>query len=393
MLTAAPHDTESPKPARPDAGPLDPVSRTGQSSGFDVVRSDHRVTDAKRVALMEAPGFGRVHTDHMVTIRWTRAGGWERGLVGAYRPLELDPMAMVLHYGQAIFEGLKAYRQPGGGIALFRPEANAARFAASARRLAMPALPPEAFLGAVQALIDIDAAWVPAQVGQSLYLRPFMIATEAMLGVRPADEYLFMLIASPVDRYFPGELRPVSVWISDDYVRAAPGGTGEAKCAGNYAASLLAQAEAAGNDCEQVVWLDSQTRTQVEEMGGMNVVFVRHEQGRPTLVTPPLTGTILPGITRAALLELAGDLGYGAVERPVSVAEWKAGCADGSISEVFACGTAAVLAPIGRVRSAGGDWTVGDGTPGPVTSALRERLLAVQHGLSPDDRGWMHQVG
>ena len=223
---------------------------------------------------MADPGFGRVHTDHMVAIRWNAEQGWHDARLTAYEPLQLDPSAMVLHYGQAIFEGLKAYRQPDGGVAVFRPEENAQRFNRSAARLAMPELPVELFLEAVDTLVDTDRDWVPTAEGQSLYLRPFMIATEAQVGMRPAHEYLFLLIAFPVTPFFPGEVKPVTVWLSDEYVRAAVGGTGEAKCAGNYAGSLLAQRQAAEKGCDQVVWLDAVERRWVEEMGGMNLFFV-----------------------------------------------------------------------------------------------------------------------
>jgi branched-chain amino acid aminotransferase len=347
----------------------------------------------ERAALMADPGFGRVHTDHMVAVRWTADAGWHDAQVTAYAPLILDPSAMVLHYGQAIFEGLKAYRQADGGIAVFRPEENAARFNRSAARLAMPELPEELFLEAVDALVDIDREWVPTAPGQSLYLRPFMVATEAQVGMRPAQEYLFLLIAFPVTPFFPGEVRPVTVWLSDEYVRAAVGGTGEAKCAGNYAGSLLAQRQAAEKGCDQVVWLDAVERRWVEEMGGMNLFFVFDDgSGTPRLLTPGLTGTLLPGVVRDSLLALAPDLGITIEEGRISVDDWAKGVADGSLTEVFACGTAAVIAPVGRAKSSHGEWTMGDGQPGPVTLRLREALLDLQYGRTPDPRGWMHRI-
>jgi branched-chain amino acid aminotransferase group II len=252
----------------------------------------------------------------MVAIRWNAEQGWHDARLTAYEPLQLDPSAMVLHYGQAIFEGLKAYRQPDGGVAVFRPEENARRFNRSAARLAMPELPVELFLEAVDLLVDTDRAWVPTAEGQSLYLRPFMIATEAQVGMRPAHEYLFLLIAFPVTPFFPGEVKPVTVWLSDEYVRAAVGGTGEAKCAGNYAGSLLAQRQAAEKGCDQVVWLDAVERRWVEEMGGMNLFFVLQvEDGGRRLLTPALTGTLLPGVVRDSLLALA----------PSSACRWRRG--------------------------------------------------------------------
>ena len=364
------------------------------SSAIEKVLSSSRVSDADRRARMTDPGFGRVHTDHMVAIRWTEQDGWHDARLTAYEPLTLDPSAMVLHYGQAIFEGLKAYRQPDGGVAVFRPEERARRFNRSAQRLAMPELPVELFLGAVDTLVDVDRDWVPTAEGQSLYLRPFMIATEAQVGMRPAHEYLFLLIAFPVTPFFPGEVKPVTVWLSDEYVRAAVGGTGEAKCAGNYAGSLLAQRQAAEQGCDQVVWLDAVERRWVEEMGGMNLFFVlRGEDGTSRLLTPALTGTLLPGVVRDSLIELAPELGLQVEQGRISVDEWRKGAEDGSLTEVFACGTAAVIAPVGRVKGRQGEWTNGDGEAGEVTMRLRATLLDLQYGRREDPHGWMHRVG
>jgi branched-chain amino acid aminotransferase len=348
-------------------------------------------SDAERDALMADPGFGRVHTDHMVVVRWNQEKGWHDATLTAYEPLVLDPAAMVLHYGQAIFEGLKAYRQPDGGVGVFRPEENARRFNRSAARLAMPELPVETFMAAVDALVEIDKAWVPTAEGQSLYLRPFMIATEAQVGMRPAHEYLFLLIAFPVTPFFSGEVKPVTVWLSDEYVRAAVGGTGEAKCAGNYAGSLLAQRQAAEKGCDQVVWLDAVERRWVEEMGGMNLFFVL--DGGTRLMTPALTGTLLPGVVRDSLLQLAPQLGLTVEEGRITVDEWRKGAQVGSISEVFACGTAAVIAPVGHAKSSAGEWTMGDGGSGDVTLRLRDALLDLQYGRSADPYGWMRRVG
>ena len=354
--------------------------------------SAHPLSDAERQARLANPGFGRYFTDNMVTIRWTEGRGWHDAQLVPYGPIELDPATAILHYGQSIFEGLKAYRTADGGIQTFRPYANAARFQASARRLAMAELPQETFVAAVEALVQQDQAWVPTEGEASLYLRPFMIATEVGLGVRPANEYLFMLIASPAGAYFPGGVEPVSVWLSEEYVRAAPGGTGAAKCGGNYAASLVAQAQAAEKGCDQVVWLDAIERRWIEEMGGMNLYFVFGEGENARIVTPELSGSLLPGITRDSLLTIASDLGYPTEERKISTEEWRDGNADGTLTEVFACGTAAVITPVGSVKSARGDWTVGDGTPGPVTMRLRETLLALQTGTVADNHNWMHAI-
>ncbi|MBI1377717.1 MAG: branched-chain amino acid aminotransferase [Frankiales bacterium] len=343
-------------------------------------------------ALLENPGFGRVFTDHMVTIRWSEDAGWHDAALVPYAPIAMDPAVNVLHYGQAIFEGLKAYRMPDGSIASFRPEANARRFQRSAARLAMPELPEELFLGSLEALVTQDAAYVPDDPEKSLYLRPFMFATEVGLGVRPASEYLYVLIASPAGAYFSGGVKPVSVWLSTEYVRAAPGGTGEAKCAGNYAASLVAQAQAAEKGCDQVVWLDAHEHRWVEEMGGMNLYFVHGSGEHARIVTPELSGALLPGITRDSLLTVAKDLGLGAEEGRINVDEWREGNASGEITEVFACGTAAVITPVGSVKSAEHSWTVGDGSPGEVTMRLRHALLDIQTGRSADVHGWMRTL-
>ncbi len=346
----------------------------------------------ERAKKMTDLGFGRVYTENMVTIRFDQKRGWHDGKLEPYAPIQLDPAASVLHYGQAIFEGFKAYRQADGGVAMFRPEANAERFVASAERLAMPPLPVDLFLSAADILVRSEQAWVPPRVGESLYLRPLMIATEAGLGVRPASEYLFLLFCSPAGAYFKNGVKPVSVWISQDYVRAAKGGTGHTKCAGNYAASLVAQRQALEKGCDQVVWLDAVERRFVEEMGGMNLFFVYKDGENARLVTPALTGSLLPGVTRASLLQMARDIGFQAVEGTVSIEDWEADVASGKMTEVFACGTAAVITPVGTVKSRGGSFTIGDGGTGPVAELLRGRLLDLQHGRAPDPHGWMRRI-
>lgn len=334
------------------------------------------------------PGFGRAFTAHTVSMTWSRETGWTPPVTEPYGPLLIDPAMVGLHYGQVIFEGLKAYRQPDGTVAVFRPADNAARFAASARRLAMPELPAERFLTAVDQYLRADGDAVPSAPGQSLYLRPVMFATDADLALKPAETYRFILLGFATETFFDPSLPAVSVWAGDRYVRAAPGGTGEAKCAGNYAGALIAQVEAAEHGCQQVLWLDSRERRWVEEMGGMNVFFVYGD----TVVTPPLTGTLLPGLTRASVLSLAADLGLAVDERPLSIEELRADCESGAITEGFACGTAAVIVPIGTVKRPAAAWTVGTGASGPVTTALRERLTAIQYGRHPDVHGWMRQV-
>jgi branched-chain amino acid aminotransferase len=360
---------------------------------FEVSPNEQRVPDAERGDLMERPGFGQVFTDHMVTLHWTDERGWHDGRLGSYRPFALPPSTSVFHYGQAVFEGMKAYRHDSGSIALFRPTANAERFNRSARRLAMPELPIDTFVDAVELLVTQDRDWVPQGEGKSLYLRPFMIATQPGLGfTHPSSSYLFCVIASPVAPYF-GSSGPtaLTVWLCEDYVRAAPGGTGAAKAAGNYAAAFAAARQATERGCDQVVWLDSGEHTWVEEMGGMNLFFV-YGGARPRLMTPPLTGALLPGVTRDSLLTLAQELGMEVAEERISTGRWRAECASGAMTEVFACGTAAVVSPVGAVRSRSGDWQVGDGRPGPVMRRLRDELLAIQYGRGPDPFDWIHKV-
>jgi branched-chain amino acid aminotransferase len=356
-----------------------------------VTPSTTALSDTERAEAMRVLAFGRTFTDHMVTIPY-RDGAWQQGELKAYGPLSLDPSASSLHYGQAIFEGFKAFSQPDGSIATFRADQNADRFNRSAARLAMPALPPELFMEAADALITLDSKWVPQNVGESLYLRPLMIATDPFLGVRPANEYLFVLFASPAGAYFPQGVKPVTVWISEDYVRAAPGGTGEAKCAGNYAASLVAQAQAQEKGCDQVVWIDAVERKYIEEMGGMNLFFVYNENGKTIIVTPQLSGTLLAGITRLSLLQIAKDLGFESEERKISIEDWRNDVASGRMTEAFACGTAAVITPVGRVKANGFDMTINDFENGPITMAMRDGLLGIQHGTTPDTHGWMHKV-
>ena len=348
------------------------------------VAADER---ARRVA---DPGFGRVFTDHMVVIRYSAAQGWHDPHVTARAALTVDPACAVLHYAQEIFEGLKAYRQADGGLALFRPDANARRFRNSARRMAMPELPESLFIQSLEQLVAVDRDWMPPGPEASLYLRPFMIASEAFLGVRPAGEYLYMVVASAAGSYWKGGTRPVSLWVSHEYTRAAPGGTGAAKCGGNYATSLVAQAEAVRRGCDQVVFLDAVERRWVEELGGMNIFFVAADG---SLRTPPLSGTILPGITRDSLIRIAADEGLSVREKPYAIDAWRADAENGQIAEAFACGTAAVVTPIGRVAGPDYGFAIGNGDTGPVTARLSQRLTAIQRGEAPDPHGWRYPLG
>ncbi|GHA11535.1 branched-chain-amino-acid aminotransferase [Streptomyces spiroverticillatus] len=349
------------------------------------------LTPAERGARTAEAPFGSVFTEHMVSLKWTGTDGWHDGEVGPYAPLVLDPAAVGLHYGQSVFEGLKAYRTADGRTAVFRPHAHGDRFRRSAARLLMPELPTQTFVHAVEELVRADAAWVPAEEHRSLYLRPLLFASEAHLALRPAREFRFLLIAFVTERFF-GAPRPITVWISEDYARATPGGTGAAKFGGNYAASYAAQARATAEGCDQVVWLDAQERRWVEELGGMNIFFVEGTGAQRRLVTPPLSGTILPGVTRDTILSAAPELGLPVEERPVSVEQWREGCRQGRITEVFACGTAAQVSSVGTVRTADGDFTVGDGSPGPVAGMISDLLAGIERGLAPDPAGWMHYV-
>ncbi|MGV9308826.1 MULTISPECIES: branched-chain amino acid aminotransferase [unclassified Nonomuraea] len=362
---------------------------TAQKLSFDVQLSDHARTAAEREQVLANPGFGQTFTDHMISIDYTEGRGWHDARLTPYGPLVLDPATSVFHYAQELFEGLKAYRQATGSIVTFRPYANAGRFNASCVRMAMPELPEDTFVESLDLLVQADRDWVPTTEGHSLYLRPFIIATQVGLGVNyPSKSYRYMVIASPAASYFSGGVKPVSVWLSTEYTRAAPGGTGAAKCGGNYAAAFVAQRQAVEQGCDQVVWLDSNEHRYVEEMGGMNLFFVFGNK----LFTPELTGTLLPGITRDSILSLAADLGLEAEEGRLSIEEWQAGCESGELTEVFACGTAAVVTPVGSVKGADRAWTIGDGTPGPVTMKVREELLGIQYGTRPDTHNWIHKL-
>ncbi|MCQ9163219.1 MULTISPECIES: branched-chain amino acid aminotransferase [unclassified Arthrobacter] len=348
---------------------------------------------AERDAVLANPGFGDFFTDHTAVVDYKVGadgrGGWSNARIEPYGPIAMDPASAVLHYGQEIFEGLKAYRHADGSVWTFRPEANAARFNASARRLALPELPAETFIESLRQLVSADLDWVPTQDGESLYLRPFMIATEAFLGVRPAREVSYRVIASPAGNYFGGELKPVSIWLSTNFARAGAGGTGEAKCGGNYAASLAAQIEAEAQGCKQVLFLDPFNDNAIEELGGMNIFFV-FKDGR--LVTPELNGHILHGITRSSVMQLAADRGLKVEERKITIDEWRSGVASGEITEAFACGTAAVITPIGELKSSEGTIASPGSGAGEVTMAIREQLLGIQTGQLEDLHGWLTRL-
>ena len=362
---------------------------TAVAPAFAIEPAAAPVPAGERGRLIADPGFGRVFSDHMAVIRYSSERGWHDPKVTARAAFSFDSASSVLHYAQEIFEGMKAYRHADGRIALFRPDANARRLQDSARRMAMPELPVELFIESVHALVRADREWIPDGDEASLYLRPFMFASEVFLGVKPADEYIYAVIASAVGGYFKKGATSVSVWATREYSRAAPGGTGAAKTGGNYAASLIALAEANRNGCEQVVFLDAVERRWVEELGGMNVFFV-FEDG--TLQTPPLGGTILAGITRDSLIRLARDQGVTVREEPYSIDQWRADAQSGRLTEAFACGTAAVVTPIGSVKGAEGTFAIGGQSMGPLTQRLRSMLVDIQRGRVADPHGWVQYV-
>lgn len=356
---------------------------------FQITRSEHPVTPEQRTAILDNPGFGKYFSDHMAAIDWSVDQGWHDARIIPYGPLQLDPAASVLHYAQEIFEGLKAYRHADGSIWAFRPEMNAVRFQMSARRLALPELPEDLFVESIKQLIRTDAGWVPHQPDTCAYIRPFMISNESFLGVRAAQRAAYYVIVSPAASYFGNGMKPVSIWLSDDYSRAGKGGTGAAKCGGNYAASLVPQQEATANGCSQVLFLDAEEHKYLEELGGMNIFLVQKDG---TLITPKLTGSILNGVTRASIIQLAHDMGLNVEERRIALDEWRDGIASGNITEVFACGTAAVVAPVNMLK--GKNFTAGDinAPAGEITLALYKKLTDIQYGRAPDTHGWTVQL-
>ena len=356
---------------------------------IEVTSSAEPVASHRLTEILAGPGFGQHFTDHMFVVEWTPEKGWYDARITPYAPLMIDPATAVLHYAQEIFEGMKAYRHEDGSVWTFRPEENAARMVRSSGRLALPVLPVEDFVAAVDALVRIDERWVPEPAGEkSLYVRPFMFASEVFLGVRPSQHVTFMVIASPAGAYFARGPHPVSIWLSETYTRAGRGGMGAAKTGGNYASSLVAQQEAIEEGCDQVVFLDAAEGRYVEELGGMNLYFV-HDDG--TIVTPETSGTILEGITRSSIIELCGKLGHQVEERPITIDDWREGVASGRITEVFACGTAAVVTPVGTLKWRGGE-VGGSEVTGAVTAQVRSALVDIQYGRAEDTFGWMHRV-
>ncbi len=357
---------------------------------FKVTKNQSPTPDSEREAIIANPTFGTHFSDHQVVIVWEKTEGWHSPEVLPYGPILMDPSSAVLHYGQEVFEGIKAYRHQDGSIWTFRPDKNALRLQRSAKRMALPELPAELFVESLRQLIAVDGAWVPEPTGEkTLYLRPFEIAAENFLGVRAAERVEYRVIASPVGPYFPGGVKPVSIWIALDSARAGKHGTGEAKTGGNYAAGVLAQQEGYAQGCSQVMYLDAETSSYVEELGGMNLFFV-YKDG--SVVTPSLDGTILHGITRDSIVILLKDSGHEVQERKITLEEVRQSIQSGDIVEVFACGTAAVVTPVGLFKSREEEISIGNNEPGALTVAMREELTGIQYGTVKDRHNWMHKL-
>ncbi|KAB1640476.1 branched-chain amino acid aminotransferase [Gulosibacter chungangensis] len=356
---------------------------------FTIERTSNPTSDAERAKVLENPGFGTRFTDHMVMIDWTREGGWRNARVVPYGPLQINPGNAVFHYAQEIFEGLKAYRHADGSVHTFRPEMNAKRMQGSAHRLALPELPVDVFVESLRQLVQVDEAWVPAYgENKSLYLRPFMIANEDFLGVRPAETVTYFVIASPAGSYFSDPTRPVDIWLETELSRAGRGGTGAAKCGGNYAASLLPQQTAYENGCEQVLFLDAANEKYIEELGGMNLVLI-YADG--TVVTPE-SDSILASVTNDSILTLFKDGGHKVERRPVTIDEWREGAAEGKITEAFAVGTAAVISPIGTLKHPEFQIENPRVSEDSLSMRLRAKLTGIQNGDVADEYGWLERL-
>ena len=333
-------------------------------------------------------GFGNIFTDHFFNVKYKEGKGWYDAVIEPYRSLKLDPTAMCLHYGQEIFEGLKAYRGPKSEIYLFRPQENIKRMNSSAERLCMPPMEENLFMEAMKKLIILEKDWIPHGAGTSMYIRPTMIATEAALGVHPASEYLFFIVVGPVGAYYPQGFSPTKMYVSEEYVRAVRGGIGHVKAAGNYAASLYASRIATNMGYTQVLWLDSVEKKYVEEVGTSNIFFLLGEE----LITPPLAGSILPGVTRNSVIALARHLQTKVVERPISIDEVITASQNGSLKEAFASGTAAVVSPVGQIHFRGKEYLINGGKTGILAEKLYNEILQIQYGLKEDPFGWRVKI-
>ena len=354
-----------------------PITKSSPSGGRPRPKSDAEL------------GFGKYFTDHMFLLDYEKGKGWINPRIVPYGPLCLEPSAMVLHYGQEIFEGLKAYRWTDGTIALFRPSKNIERWNRSAARMCMPETDPDLFMQGMKELIRLDRDWIPASPGTSLYVRPTMVATEAALGVKPSSRYLFFIIIGPVGPYYPEGFSPTRIYVTQSYVRAAKGGVGETKTGGNYAASLYAATKAQELGYTQVLWLDAAEHKYVEEVGTSNIFFLIDEE----LITPPLSGTILPGVTRDWVLFLAREWGIRVAERPITIEEVLAAAQDGRLKEMFATGTAAVISPVGEMGYQEQLIPVADGKTGPLARRLYDEITAIQYGHKKDPYGWVVKIG
>ena len=333
-------------------------------------------------------GFGRIFTDHMYVMDYHEGQGWHDPKIIPYQPISLEPSAMVFHYAQEMFEGLKAYHTPDGRVLLFRPDRNIQRAENSCKRLCIPPVPQEDFLNALKTLVSVEKDWIPTAPGTSLYIRPFIIATDESLGVHPSHSYKFIIILSPSGAYYASGLNPVKIWIEDDYVRAVRGGIGEAKAGGNYAASLKAQVKGEAGGYAQVLWLDGVERKYIEEVGSMNIFF----KIAGKVVTPQLNGSILPGVTRATCLDLCRSWGMEVEERRVSVEELVAAARDGSLEECWGSGTAAVISPVGTLRYENDVMEISGGSIGPVSQRLYDTVTGIQTGKLEDAHGWTVEV-
>ncbi|MEF2783101.1 branched-chain amino acid aminotransferase [Erysipelotrichaceae bacterium HCN-30851] len=335
-----------------------------------------------------ALGFGKYFTDYMFTMDWTKEEGWHNATIEPYGPIQLDPATMVLHYAQETFEGLKAYKTKEGKVLLFRPEMNAKRFANSNRRLCMEILPEEMFVDAIATLVSYEKDWIPTAEGTSLYIRPFMFATESAVGVHPSNAYKFMIVLSPVGAYYPEGVNPVKIYVEDEYVRATKGGTGFTKCGGNYAASIAAQVKAEKLGYTQVLWLDGVERKYVEEVGTMNAMFIIDNK----VVTAPCDGTVLPGVTRDSVIQLLKSWGYVVEERHLSIDELMEAGRNGSLQEAFGTGTAAVISPIGELNYKGEIIKINNFKTGEITQRLYDTLTGIQWGKLEDTFHWTYEV-
>lgn len=333
-------------------------------------------------------GFGKYFTDHMFVMDWDKDQGWHDARIVPYGPIPMDPATMVLHYAQETFEGLKAYRNPQGDILLFRPEMNARRMINSNKRLCMAELPEDMFVEAVEAIVKYEQDWIPTAPDTSLYIRPFMYASQPGVGVHPADSYRFIIILSPVGAYYPEGVNPVKIWVEDEFVRAVKGGTGFTKCGGNYAASIAAQVKAEQNGYTQVLWLDGVHRKYVEEVGTMNVMFLIGD----TVVTAALEGSVLPGVTRDSIIHILKDMGYKVEERDLSIDELMEAGRTGQLKEAWGTGTAAVISPIGELCYKGEKITIHNFETGPLTQKLYDTLTGIQWGKLEDQYHWTKVV-